>query len=260
MSIKQANFRIEESDANNFRRFCEENGFNQAQGFDHIMQILELNKAKEVTPTRQTEIEEFERSMKTVLNAYLNSIEINNNAEARIREGFSTDLKTKDKTISELQEKVETLKKEKQRFEEQKEEYMQSADQAIKKYEMFKEQLHTASQLVAEKEKTIISLTEKLTSADKKIQRYDELEKEHKETLIEIIDLKSKISDMEKDFAIEKKELNAEMERKISDTQKDAALEIANAVRSKEIELNEKIRSLEMDKVKLETIIDQIDK
>lgn len=41
--IKQTNFRINAETADAFRKFCEEQGMNQAQGFDHIMQIVELD-------------------------------------------------------------------------------------------------------------------------------------------------------------------------------------------------------------------------
>ena len=59
---------------------------NQAQSFDHVMQVVELDKAKAVTPGRATEIETFEKSIKDIMAAYLNSLEINASAEARIRE------------------------------------------------------------------------------------------------------------------------------------------------------------------------------
>lgn len=44
--LKQVNFRIDPDTANAFREFCTLNGMNQAQGFDHIMQVLELNSSK----------------------------------------------------------------------------------------------------------------------------------------------------------------------------------------------------------------------
>ena len=44
---KQTNFRVTPEAADKFREYCKENGFNQAQGFAHVMQIIELNNAKE---------------------------------------------------------------------------------------------------------------------------------------------------------------------------------------------------------------------
>ena len=48
--IKQTNFRVDTDTADAFRAFCTEHGMNQAQGFDHLIQILELNNAKIATP------------------------------------------------------------------------------------------------------------------------------------------------------------------------------------------------------------------
>lgn len=257
MSVKQTNFRIDEKTADNFRKFCKENGMNQTAGFDHIMQIVELNNAKSSIQNRQTEIEEFELHAKSLISSYLHSLEINNNAEMRVKEQFEAELKSKDKTITDLQRQIELLTTKKETADKQKEEYMQAADQATKKYELFKEQIETTSQLVAEKEKTIISITEKLTSADKKIQNYTTLEKEHRDSLDKISKLTNKIAEMEKDFSVNKKELLTEMERKISDIEKDAKLELANAVADKERELMHQITTLEIEKAKLETKLEQ---
>ena len=38
--IKQTNFRIDQESADAFRKFCETNGMNQAQGFDHMIQVM----------------------------------------------------------------------------------------------------------------------------------------------------------------------------------------------------------------------------
>ena len=53
--IRQVNFRIDQASADAFRSFCTANGMNQAQGFDHLIQVLELNNAKAaVAPGKNT--------------------------------------------------------------------------------------------------------------------------------------------------------------------------------------------------------------
>ena len=74
--IKQANFRIDSDTADAFRAFCEQKGMNQAQGFDHVMQVFELNQAKSSIPGRSVEIEEFETMVKSITSAYLYSLEL----------------------------------------------------------------------------------------------------------------------------------------------------------------------------------------
>lgn len=104
--IKQANFRIDTETAAQFREFCEANGLNQAQGFDHIMQIAEMDKAKTTIPERATEIEEFERHAKNLITAYLNSLEIAESTEERILEQFQSKLDSKEKIIIDLQNRL----------------------------------------------------------------------------------------------------------------------------------------------------------
>lgn len=105
--IKQTNFRIDSEKADAFRAFCEENGLNQAQGFDHLMGVLETARAKELVPERLVEIEEFEQHTKAILSGYLRSLETAKNTELRVRENFANDLIKKDKRIAELEEKVD---------------------------------------------------------------------------------------------------------------------------------------------------------
>lgn len=107
--IKQANFRIDTDTAAQFREFCEANGLNQAQGFDHIMQVVEMDKAKATLPARTTEIEEFERHAKALISSYLNSLEIAESTEERLLEQFRSKLDSKDETIQDLQNKVKGM-------------------------------------------------------------------------------------------------------------------------------------------------------
>lgn len=110
---KQVNFRIDPDSAEAFRQFCTSHGMNQAQGFDHLLQVLELNNAKAEVPGRIVEIENFERLLKDLLSAYIGSIELSSNAELRVQEHFQSDLKRKDRTIDELREKAELMEAEK---------------------------------------------------------------------------------------------------------------------------------------------------
>ena len=114
--IRQVNFRIDQASADAFRSFCTANGMNQAQGFDHLIQVLELNNAKAATPGRAVEIENFERLTKDLLAAYLTSLELGNTTEARVAERFKTDLQRKDRTIDELREKADQAVNEKEKL------------------------------------------------------------------------------------------------------------------------------------------------
>ena len=114
--IKQANFRIDSDTADAFRAFCEQKGMNQAKGFDHGMQVFELKQAKTSIPGRRIEIEEFETMVKSITSAYLYSLELNQNAEARAREEFSSELQRKELRLTELQKKWNNFKQKRKKW------------------------------------------------------------------------------------------------------------------------------------------------
>lgn len=108
--LKQVNFRVDPDTANAFREFCTLNGMNQAQGFDHVMQVLELNSAKTVCAGRAVEIEDFEQHTKALLSSYLKSLELCDRAETRARERFDGELKQNARTIADLNRQNEELR------------------------------------------------------------------------------------------------------------------------------------------------------
>ena len=71
--------------------------------------------------------------------------------------------------------------------------------------------------------------------------------------------LERKISEQEKDYAIEKRELQTEMEQKLNAAAKDAELEVINAVSKKEKEMNTAILQLERENAKLQAKIEMLE-
>lgn len=198
--IKQTNFRIDQDTADIFRKFCEENGMNQAQGFDHIMQIVEMDRAKTVTPERATEIEEFERYVKGIMGAYLTSIEINNSAEERIKERFESSLVRKDKTIDELREKTEVLQEEKKKAlieMEQAEKEKEALDERMKTWILQMESIKKAAE---NQEKVNAMLTTQLADATAKLDGYNDLKASEVSLKEEVLELRRDIK--EKDAAL----------------------------------------------------------
>ena len=193
--IKQTNFRIDQDTADIFRKFCEENGMNQAQGFDHIMQIVEMDRAKAVTPERATEIEEFERYVKGIMGAYLTSIEINNSAEERIKERFESSLVRKDKTIDELREKTEGLQEEKKKAlieKEQAEKEKEALDERMKTWILQMESIKKAAE---NQEKVNAMLTTQLADATAKLDGYNDLKASEVSLKEEVLELRRDIKE-----------------------------------------------------------------
>lgn len=121
------------------------------------------------------------------------------------------------------------------------------------------ERAESSSQLAAEKEKTISTLAEKLSSAEEKGKKYDGLYESKKTAQEQIHALERTIKELEKDHATEKRELQSEAEQKLSAAQKDAALETLNAVAAKEREMNGQLLQLERENAKLQAKIELLE-
>ena len=289
--IKQTNFRIDQESADAFRKFCEENGMKQAQGFDHMLQVLELNRAKAMVPNSAKDIETFEMHVKKIMESYLQSVEDYNTARESAREEFASALTSKDKTIASLQEKVAQLKADKEIAETTAANADRIADQAVKEASVAKDQAGTALKLAEEKDKTIATLADKLAVAEGKAEGYDELKQSEEAAKGRIIELQKdvenleagferelkaskeeadrtlkstqeasdrKVAELKKDHETEIRELKTDMERKISDAQKDAALSCANEVAKKEREMNITIREADKENARLQAQIENL--
>lgn len=294
--IKQTNFRINQETADAFRKFCEDNGMNQAQGFDHVMQVVELDRAKASVPTRITEIENFEKSVKDIMSAYLYSIEINNNAEARIREQFASSLDRKDKTIDELREKVEQLQAEKESAEAARDVAEKAQATAEEREKNAAEQMDAAKKTAADQERINAMLTAQLADATEKLDGYDALRASEISLKADVANLKHEVKESDTALShakelyearladaqattdrcktLEASEADlkgrlAEMERNLSDQKKDtenalrtaqAQAELAQerAVMAKERELHEQIRETDKENARLSAQIEQL--
>lgn len=292
---KQVNFRIDPDSAEAFRLFCTTHGMNQAQGFDHLIQVLELNNAKAATPGRAVEIENFERLLKEILSAYIGSIELSSNAEARVLERFQSDLKRKDKTIDELREKIETIAGEKNNQDAAltalKEEQVRTKEQAQHAIS----QLESAKKATADQEEINRILQEQNQQLQEKASRYDSLKKSDdankeentklqlrireleqilsRETALRTdlentskqasgrirelesqqIECRIQISDLQRQLA----DKDSDIENRLKQAKMQADLEQERAVIAKERELQDELRKMDRENVKLRTELEQ---
>lgn len=223
--LKQANFRINPETADAFRAFCREHGMDQAQGFDHIMQIVELDKAKAANPNRLTEIEEFERLAKSLIAAYLNSLEIASTTEERVQEQFQTNLKSKDDLIIKLQEDLKAKSECLAKVEEEKREAKEIAKRAEIEAVEAKEREAAANKSIKDKENINAMLQSKLAEEESKIADYDELKQLASTLQFELNTTKQAIQD-------NKKEAELTQFKEISKIKEEAQMKIANIEKS----------------------------
>ena len=223
--IRQTNFRIDQETADKFRKFCEENNMSQAIGFDYLMQLLSIDAAAEASPGQRTAIEDFKKLIKGVTNAYVASVTLCGETEARIKAQFQALIDSKEMTIADLQSKAATLEESKKQAEKQAEAAAKAAGQAIKDAEAAKKQSDTSERLCDAKDETIAELREKLIG-------YEDLKQAHTELQEKSADLDRQVSDLQ---------------RQLRDQQKDHEYELKSAIMEKEREYIEKISRLQAE-------------
>lgn len=109
--LKATSFRLNEEDIEKFKAFMEQEGIKtQADGFKSIMQTVEMAQAKGQIKDRAKEIDLFQDTINRLMGYYLNSLEVNQNSEERIREELNKELNTKDSTITNLQDQLKDLR------------------------------------------------------------------------------------------------------------------------------------------------------
>lgn len=247
--VKQTNFRIDQDSAAAFRKFCEDNGMNQAQGFDHVMQVVELDRAKTAAPGRATEIESFEKSVKDIMAAYLNSLEINAAAEARIREQFAADLTRKDKTIDELREKVEQLQAERDEAE-----TLYTAAEARESAATAR--MEAAQRTAADQERINSMLTLQLTEATEKLDGAQEAFGKCRALEAAAAELRAKLAETERALENEKKT----SESNLAQAKMQAELDTERAVIAKEREMQAQLREADKENARLSALLEQVRK
>ena len=110
--IKGVSFRLGEEDIQKFREFAEEQGLNQAEMFQAMINNFEIARAKNSLSDRAKEIETFQVTVNTLIGMFVNSLAINQTSEERIRDAMSLELASKDKIITDLQAQYKATKDE----------------------------------------------------------------------------------------------------------------------------------------------------
>jgi chromosome segregation ATPase len=103
--MKVRSIRADETVLDRFKEISEEFP-NQSAALDSIIAAWETQNAKAVLSGMETDITDFESHLKSIQSAFLHVLDMNQNAEKRIRMDFKAQLESKDKTIIELQERV----------------------------------------------------------------------------------------------------------------------------------------------------------
>jgi len=101
--------RISDESKERFNEIAVKEGWNQNQALSRLIDIYEIEQAKLVIGERRTDIEEFQMHVQAICDSYRMSLQLNLNAEERIKESLRVTLESHQKTIQTLQTKVADL-------------------------------------------------------------------------------------------------------------------------------------------------------
>ena len=154
--LKTRSFRVSEEVSTKLKELCE-NFDNQNSALSALLNAYEVQNAKATLTDRQTDIADYDTHIQAIQSAFLRSLELNENAEKRIKTEFINLLNSKDQTIVQLQT-------EKAQADEQVEKYKSAYGNLITSTE---EKIKTMQTQVSESEKTLQSERERANTEQK---------------------------------------------------------------------------------------------
>ena len=238
--MKVRSFRISDSVAEKFKAFCSEFD-NQNVALDSLIATYEMQNAKSVLMDRKTEIADLDTHIQAIQSAFLRSLELNENAEQRVRTEFNSLLSSKDETIIQLQtEKAKAL--------EQVEQYKSSYDKVVQDTN---KQLKVMQEKVSENSQSLQNEKERADTEQKAREQAETisamLSNQVKELQGQLAQLKAQNAELSKraeqaettsskldDELIKLKSAYSEVQRTLTDEQASRTKELAAAEKERE--------------------------
>jgi len=109
MSNIPYSFRANQKTIDRFKAFAKETGCPTSQFVDQLINLWESQQIREITPTRQKEIDAFDAAMKRIHEIYQNSLTAWAEAKDQAESNVSKQIERMEKTISDLQSQCTVL-------------------------------------------------------------------------------------------------------------------------------------------------------
>lgn len=284
--LKNRSFRISDETTEKFRQLC--SGFdNQNVALNALISAYEVQKAKAVLTDRQTDVSDYDAHLQALQTAFLHSLEVNENAESRIRQEFQRQLESKDNIISDLQERIKKAESDVEtatnqaiiatdeaniRMEQAKNEVdslQKELNSVHKQVSELMTRLESAQSQVTDKQQIIDNLNQQLTIAKSMTEKAESAEIRAVKAETELNTVKSELSETKKLHESDVKELKqqlasqqttAEQSAKVAEKLAEAAKREAIAdIREKHVaeldELRKRIQTLTEENFNLKSAI-----
>lgn len=265
MAEKICSIRTDEETLANFKELCKQFD-NQSECLQALINLHELSNSKKVLSGQQSSIDDFQSRVDGIIRAYINALDMNANAEERIRQEFAEQLNSKDKIIITLQERSEQAENSLKNISEDCQNKLDEISALNTSLEDENTELHKnidtvnqalikAEHTITDKQMIIDSLTAKLPEQEeleKKINllnsKIDELSEQNKNQTTIISDLNKQIADNEEkhEFILQKLKSQSEIDIKQAVlNEKEKSQEKTEKLNKKIMDLQEKIYALQ---------------
>lgn len=259
-------FRITNDVMGRFKELQDEMNLTQDGALKMLVDAYEMEQAKNAIPDRETEISNFQMKANELVEAFLHSLQLNQDAEARIRSEVALQLESKDKVIADLQKQLDETKdmltaSETVALEAQN--VIDTLDRVVKET---RESESKALASLKDKEEINSMLAGKIKDAEQQLADYPELKKKLDTVNAELNNAVQAIKDNQKDTAIaaeraaaDKARAVASVERDLEKAHKDEMQRLYDkieALQEERFELKDKFRSLESENERLRKLVD----
>lgn len=249
-------FRITNEVMGRFKELQEEMNLTQDGALKMLVDAYELEQAKNAIPDRETEISNFQMKANELVDAFLHSLQLNQDAETRIRAEVAMQLESKDKVIADLQKQLEGMRDMLTASETAVLEAQNMIDTLDKTVKEVRESEGKALAALKDKEEINSMLAGKLKDAEQKTADYPEMQKNLDTANTELTNALQTIRDNQKDAEIAAEKAAADKERALALTEKahqeemQKLYEKIEQLREERAELKDRIRSLETENKK----------
>ena len=259
-------FRITNDVMGRFKELQDEMNLTQDGALKMLVDAYEMEQAKNAIPDRETEISNFQMKANELVEAFLHSLQLNQDAEARIRSEVALQLESKDKVIADLQKQLDETKEMLTASETVALEAQNVIDTLDRVVKETRESESKALASLKDKEEINSMLAGKIKDAEQQLADYQELKKKLDTVNAELNNAVQAIKDNQKDTAIaaeraaaDKARAVASVERDLEKAHKDEMQRLYDkieALQEERFELKDKFRSLESENERLRKLVD----
>lgn len=249
---KTRSFRISDPVMEQFKRIQEKiteatgKAVTQDQLLAMFVNSYEMEQAKSALGSRETEISNFQAKINEIMEAFLFSLQLNEDAESRIRGEYSLRLENQEATISSLRAQIEEKSKSASLASEAAKVAYKRAEVAEKEARDAEERAKAAEATAKDKADIANMLSGKILEAERKLEGYGDLKKSEADAKMRLAEIERAISSIEKEAKLKEENLKVR-----------AALEKETALFALEKKKNEEQEGL---REKIEALRENIDK